>query len=321
MTGFKRSAAVLACLLLLAGCGKSDNPSDAAKAPDKEEASGVTLSADEVKGLGVETIAAEPAQYRAEASGYGTVVSLDTIAQADSDLLAARAVAVQSRAAARRDVYLFRDQGGAISREVMETAVAKADSDEAQLTLAQRKAQAAFGLTPPWDSGGRRARIMADLSSGRLALVRVTFPLGALSGDLPQSLSLTRLGGNQRWTSSQLWRAPADPAFPGQGIFVLVSSSDLAQNDHVTAYVPAGAPQAGVKVPNAAIVYGEGESWAYVRKGDDNFQRVRLDTGHALADGYFVPEGAGIAPGDPVVTSGAGLLLAHELNPSTEAGD
>jgi multidrug efflux pump subunit AcrA (membrane-fusion protein) len=203
----------------------------------------------------------------------------------------------------------------------MEAAVAKADSDEAQLTLAQRKAQAAFGLNPPWDSGGRRARIMADLSSGRLALVRVIFPLGALAGGLPQSLSLTRLSGSQRWTSRQLWRAPADPAFPGQGIFTLVAGSDLAQNDHVTAYVPAGAPEAGVKVPATAVVYGEGESWIYVRKGNDNFQRVRLDTARMLDESYFVPKRAGIAPGDPIVTSGAGLLLARELNPSTEAGD
>jgi hypothetical protein len=321
MPGFKQSATVMVCLLLLAGCGKSDDPSDPGKAADKQAASGVTLSADQAQGLGIQTIAAQPAQYRAEASGYGTVVSLDTIAQADSDLMAARAVAVQSRAAARRDVYLFRDQGGAISREAMEAAVAKADSDEAQLTLAQRKAQAAFGLNPPWDSSGRRARIMADLSSGRLVLVRVTFPLGALAGGLPQSLTLARLGGSQRWTGSQPWRAPADPAFPGRGIFVLVAGSDLAQNDHVTAYVPAGTPQAGVKVPSAAIVYGEGESWAYVRKSDDNFQRVRLDTSRVLEGGYFLPEGAGIAPGDPIVTSGAGLLLARELNPSTEAGD
>jgi len=34
-------------------------------------------------------------------------------------------------------------------------------------------------------------------------------------------------------------------------------------------------------------------------------------------DGYFVKEG--IAPGAQVVTSSAGLLLAHETNPSTEA--
>src|SRR5262249_29633247 len=159
-----------------------------------------------------------------------------------------------------------------------------------------RKAQAAFGLDPPWESGGRRGAIMGRLSSGALALVRVTFPLGGLSDRLPQTLSFTRLGGGQRWSSNEVWRAPADPTFPGQGAFALVAGSDLAQNEHVTAFVPVGAPQPGVDVPAKAVVYGEGESWVYVRKGANNFQRVQIDTGHTDGDGYFVSQGAGIAP-------------------------
>ncbi|HEU4549995.1 MAG TPA: hypothetical protein VFS01_09875 [Rhizomicrobium sp.] len=323
MHNVKRSIAALAVLVLLSACGKSDDNAGASKQPEKEEASsGVTLSADQIKGLGIATAAATAAQYRAESSGYGTVVPLDVIAQADSDFLSAEAVAAQSRAAAKRARYLFTDQGGAVSREAMEAAVAKADADQAALGLARRKAEAAFGLDPPWETGGRRSAIMGKLSSGALALVRVTFPLGALSGGLPQSLAITRLGGRgQRWTSRQLWRAPADPAFPGQGIFALVAGSDLAQNEHVTAFVPAGPMQAGVEVPAGAVVYGEGESWVYVRRGENHFQRVRIDAGHAMGSGFFVPQGAGIAVGDAIVTGGAGLLLARELNPSTEAED
>jgi hypothetical protein len=318
----KRFAAFVAVLTLLYACGKSDEAARDKPAGEQQTASGVTLSAEQARGLGITTEAAKPAQYRAEASGYGTVVSLDTIAQADSELLAAQATALQSRAEANRDIYLFRDQNGAISRQAMEAARAKADSDAAQLTLARRKAQAAFGLDPPWQSGGRRAAIMGRLASGALVLARVTFPLGALGGGLPQTLSLTRLGGGgRRWTSDQLWRAPADPAFPGQGVFVLVAGSDLTQNDHVTAYVPAGAPQTGVEVPAGAVVYGEGESWVYLRKGADHFQRARVDTSHALEGGYFLPQGGGIAAGDAIVVGGAGLLLARELNPSSEPAD
>jgi len=42
-----------------------------------------------------------------------------------------------------------------------------------------------------------------------------------------------------------------------------------------------------------------------------------LNTGEE-GDGYFV---TGIKPGDKIVVDGAGLLLAHEVNPSTEAED
>ena len=313
----------LAVLLALSGCGKSGQGGDqAAKQADKPDPpSGVVLDADEMQSLGITTVAAQAAQYRAQSSGYGTVVPLDTIAQADSDLLSAEAVAKQSRAEADRDVYLFRDQHGAISRQAMEAATAKAASDEALLTLARRKAQAVFGLAPPWGKSGARGAIMARLATGALALVKVSFPIGTLGEALPKSLSVARLGGSQRWTSNQIWRAPADPAFPGQGLFALIAGSDLSQNEHVDAFVPAGSPQTGVAVPQAAVVYGEGESWIFVRRAAGDFDRVRIDTTRPLANGYFMPDGSALKPGDAIVIGGAGLLLARALNPSTEPTD
>ena len=173
MRNAKRSIAALAILVMLGACGKSDDGGSdgAANAPEKEQpASGVVLSAQQIGSLGITTAPAKPARYRAEASGYGTVVSLDTIAQADADFLSAQAVAAQSSAAAKRARYLFTDQGGAVSRESMEAAVAKAQADQAALGLARRKAEAAFGLNAPWETGGRRGAIMGRLSSGALVL-------------------------------------------------------------------------------------------------------------------------------------------------------
>jgi hypothetical protein len=317
-----KPAAILISLLLLAACGKSGDQSGSAEPSKKQAASsGVTLSAEQIEGLGIATVPASPAQYSAEAGGYGTVVALDTIAQANSDLLAAQAVALQSRSEADRDTYLYKVQNGAISRQTMEAAAAKADSDSAQLALARRKAQAAFGLNPPWEAKAERTAIMDRLATGALVLVRVTFPIGTFAGGLPQTLSVIRLGGGQAWTSNRLWRAPADPAFPGWGIFALVAGSDLTQNDHVTAGVPSGQVQPGVTVPAAAVVYAEGESWVYIRRKNDNFQRARVGAGPTLDGGIFLPRSAGIAPGDAIVTTGAGLLLARELNPSTESQD
>jgi multidrug efflux pump subunit AcrA (membrane-fusion protein) len=151
--------------------------------------------------------------------------------------------------------------------------------------------------------------------------VRVTFPLGALE-QVPGRLVLTRLGGGgRRWTSTRIWEAPADPAFPGHGVFALVEGSDLAQNDHVTGLVPAGAPQDGVTVPEAAVVFGEGASWVYLDKGRGRYLRVPVDTVRRTDGGYFLPAAGGVTAGQPVVVNGAGLLLARELNPSTEPAD
>jgi hypothetical protein len=305
----------VAVLLLLAGCGKPDQKEEAAKAEKTVEGQ-VVLSEEQVKSLGITTEPAKAAQFRAGLSGYGTVVSLDTIGQTDSDILSAQAVAAQSQAAAIRAQNLFAS-GVAVSREAMEAAQSKAAADQAALALAQRKAEAIFGHNPPWEGGNRRA-IMARLTSGRTVLVRVTFPLGSLERR-PTQLTVARMGKASRsWPAAAIWDAPADPAFPGPGILVLVDGSDLAQNDHVIATVPVGAPVTGVTVPAAALVYSEDRAWVYSQIAPRTYRRVPVDAANATADGYFVPGNAGLAPGAAIVTTGAGLVLARERNPSTE---
>jgi hypothetical protein len=105
---------------------------------------------------------------------------------------------------------------------------------------------------------------------------------------------------------------------PGRSFYAIVHGSDLAQNERVTAAIPSGAPQAGAKIPAHAVVFGESEAWVYVQTAARTFLRTKVDTGRPMGDGYFV---SNIKPGDKIVVDGAGLLLAHEVNPSTEAED
>jgi hypothetical protein len=313
-------AFVLAALVLLSACGKSDTASK--EAETQTVSPGVTLKPEEIGSLGITTAPAIAARYRQQVSGYGVVTPLDTIAQSDADFLTAQAAAAQSKAAADRARSLATGEEAAVSREVVESAQSKAAADQAALALASRKTEAAFGRGAPWHDAASRRRIMAQLAAGDAVLVRVTFPLGAMAGETPPALRIARLvTGAESWTAHTVWEAPADPALPGRGFYALLEGSDLAQNEHVTASVPVGAAQAGVDVPATALVYGESESWVYVQTGPGTFLRTKIDTSRALADGYFVPQGAGIRAGQQIVMDGAGLLLAHETNPSTEAPD
>jgi hypothetical protein len=159
---------------------------------------------------------------------------------------------------------------------------------------------------------------MARLQSGRSALVHVTFPLGSFA--TPKSLTITRLSGEPKsWTATTVWDAPADPSIPGRSLFALLDGSDLAQGERVTASIPVGAPQAGALVPANALILGESDAWAYLKTGPNTYLRTRIDTSRPMDGGYFVTQG--IKPGQDVVTSGAGMLYAHEVNPSTEAED
>ena len=304
--------------LFLASCGKEQTAEK--KDEDKAEA-GVALTADQVKALGIETVAVAAAEYRQQVTGFGVVMGLDSIAQADADTQTAAAAAAQSQAAAARARALGSGDEAAVSREVVETAEAKAAADQAALALARRKADAMFGIHAPWHNEAERAAITARLSGGRSVLVRATFPLGALPGGIPNGLTITRLGvGGQSWKAATVWEAPADPNLPGRGFFALIDGSDLAQNEHVTAAVPVGPAKQGLKVPASAVLLSDGETWVYIQN-DDHYVRARVATGNPLADGYFVPSGGGIASGQKIVTTGAGLILSREINPSTASDD
>ncbi|HKD46268.1 MAG TPA: hypothetical protein VKB67_01125 [Rhizomicrobium sp.] len=308
--------------LILTGCGQSaSDPADKDKKADADTP-GVALTDVQAKSLGVVTAPVKSAVWMREVTGYGTVVALDTIAQTDADYLTASAAAAQSQAAAQRARSLSTGDEAAVSREVVEAAQSKAAADAASLALAKRKADAAFGIHAPWHNETERGRVMAELSSGKTVLVRVTFPLGALPGVIPAKIGISRLGAQEPgWTSTRIWEAPSDPALPGRGFYVLVSGSDLAQNEHVFASVPVGQAQNGLWVPASALVMGDGADWVYLENGDNHFLRSPVDTGKPLNDGYFVPAGGDLAAGKKVVTQGAGILLSREANPSSDSGD
>ena len=315
--------ALLCCaavLIPLAGCGKA-SPA-AGKKDDNDSQTGVTLTPEQVKALGIATTPARATTYRQTVTGFGVVVALDTVAQADAEIASASAAATQSAAAAARARSLATGEEAAVSQEVVETAQSKAAADQAALGLAERKFQSVFGLNAPWKSAAERKSVMARLSSGHAVLVRVTFPLGALGGLRPREITVARLGNaTQRWTSRTIWDAPADANLPGSGFYCLLEGSNLAQNEHLTASVRVGPQSNGVWVPQAAVLVGENSTWVYVEPQTGHFVRVQIDPSRSQSGGIFLDGRTGIAPNEQVVTGAAGLLLAREINPATESGD
>jgi hypothetical protein len=81
----------------------------------------------------------------------------------------------------------------------------------------------------------------------------------------------------------------------------------------------AGVGDAGVLIPASAVVITNGQYWCYLEKTAGTFTRVAIDIARPLGDSYFVNDG--VAEGDPVVSSSAGLLLARETNSGSEPAD
>ncbi len=318
-------------LTLLCACGKPKPeandakaaPDEKAAAADKEEAGSqdVKLTPEEVEKLGIATTAAAGVRYVPSRQGFAVVQGHDSIAQAVADIATARAEERQSQAALARIARLA-GTAGAASTEAHESAARQAAVDAAALRLAEAKASVVLGLKPPW-AGHDDDPVLADLAAGRSKLLRVTFPLGALNGAAPPSLALSRLDAapaSERWTAHPVWDAPADMNMPGRSFFALLRRTDAGEGERLlvlAAGESSAAAESGVLVPASAVVLSEGKYWCFVERKAGTFTRVPLDITRPMADGYFTKDA--VRPGDAIVTSAAGLLLARQSNPASEA--
>jgi hypothetical protein len=325
--------AVIACVAVASLCDcrpsagsqqESDQANAAApagaEAGSKETASnpGVQLKPEQIEHLG---IALEPAQAGSavpEVQGYGLVLSHDGVAQAVAELATATAAEKQSRAALERAGRLA-GTDGALSADALESAQRQAAVDGAALALAHRRLSATLGLAAPWSAGGHDEQLNA-LATGQLKLVRATFPLGSWKGGPPSHLRIAHLDPEplaESWQLTRLWDAPADANVPGRSFFALLEATQFSEGERVQVWAPSGAAVSGVLVPAAALVISAGSYWCYVQKQAGGFVRVPVDTSLPAEGGYLVT--SGIAAGERIVTKAAGLLLAREINPSTEA--
>lgn len=307
---------------LLCGCHKA--PSGSAEAPpapaaDAKEATneGVVLTPEQVEKLGLVTQAAQSVEYREETAGYGLVVAHDGIAQAAADLATAQAAERQSRSALERAKRLS-GTPGAVSAEVEDAAVRQTAVDAAALTLATARLSSIVGRNPPWKNDENDA-ILRDLASGRIKLLRATFPLGALSGGTPASLRAAHIGASApdaRATTHVVWNAPADAGVPGRSFFALLKDSDAAEGERLRVWAPTEAVVSGVVVPVAAVVMSADRYWCYVEKKPGTYVRTQIDTSRPVTEGYVATEG--IAAGDKIVTTAAAQLLAAESKTDSE---
>jgi hypothetical protein len=271
----------------------------------------VTLTPGQIEKLGIVAQPAQSIQYAEQAAGYGVVLSHDTIAQAAADLVTAQATERLSRSALARAKKLT-GTPGAVSADVEETAAQKAEIDAAALTATNQKLSSILGMKPPWRNGDRDGTLQA-LASGRIKLVRVTFPLGAIADGTPASLRATHIGVSKPgagWKMTAVWDAPADASVPGRSFFALLKSSDAREGERLQVWASIGESVSGVVIPASAAVMSDGKYWCYVQKKPGTFVRTEIDISKPVAEGYFVSDG--VEAGNEVVTTSVGQLLAKE---------
>ena len=317
-----RSMTAALALAVLAACASKQEVAPAAEAVPEAAAaveSGLVLEKEQIEKLGLQTQPAAAASFVAEISGYGLVLGHEGIALMTAEIATANAAARQSRTALAR-IKQLADTPGAFPAETVEAAERQAGTDNAALALAQQKLTAALGQRGPW-SAPAGSGVLGALATGQTKLIRASFSSGSLGSDIPRRLRVAHFdaGGKTRdWKSGAVWDAPADASVPGRSFFALLSGSDASEGERLQVWASTGAAaRNGALVPSAAVVLSNDTYWCFVEKPAGNFVRVAVDTSRPLEGGYFVTDG--VAVGDTVVTTAAGLLLARALNPSTEA--
>jgi hypothetical protein len=314
-----RRLGALAAVALLGACGRATPDADVGAAEHEQSSDSVALSADEQRRLGVEIADVRQARFQPGVTGPARVVDAQAVIETMASLARAETNARTSQTALNRSRDLFK-LDTAVSAETLESAERQAADDDAQLRAVRARAALGFGAAAPWLDVARRDRLLAALAEGSTLLVSASFPSGV--GDAAiDSLTLRRVGSDaNRWTSTEAWLGPADPAVPGPAVLALLAAPPgLSYGERLTASVATGASVTGIIVPAAAVVLASGEAWCYLIRADDEFERRRVALDRPLEDGYFQSDG--YAAGDRVVVAGAGLLLARELGGGAEEED
>lgn len=157
-----------------------------------------------------------------------------------------------------------------------------AGSNELNQVLGQKVLLVQVTL-PPEKAFYAPQRIMLSMAPGELAPARYTSPL-------PRTNPLIQ-------RATLLYETPYRP--------------NLAPGMNLVARLPEGPMRRGVVIPYSAIVWWQGQAWAYLPVTGTQFTRKQLSTDTPFSNGYFVA--SEFKPGDRILVRGAQFLLSEEF--------
>ena len=252
--------------------------------------------------------------------------------------------ALKAARAAYQRAHILNADNKNISDQALQEAAARLQAQEASLKAASetvRQIQNSLQATDPSgrrkltvERGGEIVEVTAQPGEAiepgspilRVAklnhlLARIDIPIGQ---HVPASVLEARIVPvgfeDHPITAKRIGMAVTAPTAPIQGqtqgeayLFRLDNSRfGLRPGIAVTAYLDVPGPsQAGVSIPQAAVVRYQGSGFAFVQTAGDQFVRKQVALDRFTEAGYFT--GENFQPGDRVVVVGAQALLSEEF--------
>lgn len=285
----------------------------------------VVVSADAQRASHIEVAPLGAVTSQSGISADATVMDLQPLfdlrnrlasARADVDTFAAQAASSRTQYQGSRTLYAD-DRN--VSLKSVQAAQSAMQVDDAKLQSAwvtlnglDGAMRQQFGDALANAAAAPASKLFKRLQSGRTVVLRVTLP-ASFGMAPPERIAVDTPDGRavpaQRLSASPL----ADPAVQGAP-WLYVADAALPANLRTSARVPTSSQAvSGLLIPEQAVVWYGGQTWAYVRTASDRFTRRYVPAGSEGDHGFMVT--SGFHAGDQIVTQGAQLLLSDELKP------
>jgi len=154
--------------------------------------------------------------------------------------------------------------------------------------------------------------LFEGLLSHSLVLVMVALPANASLPKTVRAIQLAPSGEASKRQARLLASAPrTEESTQGETWFFVADSLGLRTGMRLDAWIPqSGKTTAGVLIPLSAVVWRDGQPWAYVKTGSDAFTRKPIGVHSEHGGDWFVTDG--FKPGEEAVIVGGQMLLSEE---------
>ncbi|TAM18726.1 MAG: efflux RND transporter periplasmic adaptor subunit [Pandoraea sp.] len=285
----------------------------------------VVVSADAQRASHIEVAPLAAVTSQSAISADATVIDLQPLfdlrnrlasARADVDTFTAQAASSRTQYQGSRTLYADDRNVSLKSLQAAQSAMQGDDAklQSARVTLAglDGAMRQQFGDALANAAAAPGSKLFQRLQSGQAVVLRVTLP--ASFGMAPPERIAVDTPDDRTVPAQRLSASPlADPAVQGAP-WLYVADAALPANLRTSARVPTSSQAvSGLLIPEQAVVWYGGQTWAYVRTAHDRFTRRYVAAGSEGDHGFMVT--SGFHAGDPIVTQGAQLLLSEELKP------
>jgi hypothetical protein len=261
--------------------------------------------------MGLKVVSLAAATAPSEVKAFGRVLDPTPLVALVAERASAQ-TALQASAKEYERVKTLYAQDQNASARALETAEAAMSKDQIAVESVQLRLLAGWGkeVAPRADLPA----LLGALAARQAALIRVDVPIGAPLKALPVGARIAPVSMPENVMEAQiLGPAPTtDPQAQSEGYLLLVKTDALAPGAALAAWLAAaGQPRSGVIVPRDAVLRHEGETFVYLQRINDVFQRQAVALERPGGGGWFVAQG--LKPQEKVVIVGAQELLSEEL--------